>query len=140
MLPMMITSAVQASVSVKRINEFMRSDELEPGLVKRSAATADNNHQDAIRVTNGSFRWEAAASAVEKDAANGAVGAAPTVNGAHGAAAEKEGVKEEGEETEKLLLNGSAVGAVSEAGATTPRDIFSLKNINIRWASNGGEN
>jgi len=124
MLPMMITSAVQASVSVKRINTFMRSDELEPGLVKRVPLASDT--KNAVTITGGSFRWEVATSSAHAPAAaksetNG-VAAAPKTNG------KLETVGEEEEETDKLLLNGSAV----TEGNELPREVFSLKDINVR--------
>eukprot|EP00092_Neocalanus_flemingeri_P004166 GFUD01004481.1.p1 GENE.GFUD01004481.1~~GFUD01004481.1.p1 ORF type:complete len:1636 (+),score=378.79 GFUD01004481.1:74-4981(+) len=54
MLPMMITSAIQASVSIKRINKFMRSEELDPNsVVKNDKSDAS----DAILVSNASFDW-----------------------------------------------------------------------------------
>merc|ERR1719150_1522780 len=52
MLPMMITSAVQASVSVKRINKFMRSGELDPDSVEKS-----EKEGPAITVSDASFNW-----------------------------------------------------------------------------------
>ncbi len=54
MLPMMITSAVQASVSIKRINKFMRSEELDLDAVLKSEKKANGN---AIYVSNASFNW-----------------------------------------------------------------------------------
>merc|ERR1712142_303617 len=51
---MMITSAIQASVSIKRINKFMRSEELDPTSVVKNAKS-DNS--DAISVSNASFNW-----------------------------------------------------------------------------------
>merc|ERR550519_1464188 len=53
MLPMMITSAVQASVSIKRINSFMRSAELDPEAVDRSASQGP-----VVEVSGASFRWD----------------------------------------------------------------------------------
>ena len=54
MLPMMITSAVQASVSIKRINKFMRSEELD-----LDAVTRNNKMENvaAISVSKASFNW-----------------------------------------------------------------------------------
>ena len=134
MLPMMITSAVQASVSVKRINTFMRSDELEPGLVKRTPSSPtttdakDAPPQDAVRVSNGSFRWEVSAAEAAKPETNGVSSKA---NGTLTTSTEESKVGEKGDEEEEektQLLNGSGVGATSE----TPREVFSLKDINIR--------
>jgi hypothetical protein len=123
MLPMMITSAVQASVSVKRINKFMRSDELEPGLVKRTALAPHT--KDAVQVTGGSFRWESSASAVAKPETNGA--ASSKTNGASTTTAADESKENGGEETVKLL-NGTTAAGTNES----PREVFSLKDINIR--------
>merc|ERR1719508_678666 len=50
---MMIMSAVQASVSIKRINSFMRSAELDPEAVDRSASEGP-----VVEVSGASFRWE----------------------------------------------------------------------------------
>jgi hypothetical protein len=135
MLPMMITSVVQASVSVKRINQFMRSGELNPDLVKRTAATETTaeTKPDAVRVSNGSFRWEAPAAAAPKQQqeVNGST-TVSKINGEKVAEEEGEKKKEKGEEEEtEKLLNGSAT--VGTAGNDeTPREIFSLKDINIR--------
>ena len=129
MLPMMITSAVQASVSVKRINEFMRSDELEPGLVKRSPLAPDT--KDAVRISGASFRWEVAASsaAAKPETKNGdASSSSSKTNGAHAAAATSGEKPEEGGEETAKLLNGSAGGGAGES----PREIFSLKDIDVR--------
>jgi hypothetical protein len=127
MLPMMITSAVQASVSVKRINTFMRSDELEPGLVKRVPLAPDT--KDAVTITGASFRWETTAATSSSTTAPAAAksetnGASSKTNGKLLAT-----VGEEEEETDKLLKNGSAVTA---EGSDSPREIFSLKDINVR--------
>ena len=125
MLPMMITSAVQASVSVKRINTFMRSDELEPGLVKRVPLAPDT--KDAVTITGASFRWETTASTSSATAPPAAKsetnGASSKTNGKLATVGEEE------EETDKLLKNGSAVTA---EGSDSPREVFSLKDINVR--------
>jgi len=54
MLPMMITSAIQASVSIKRINKFMRSAELDPSSVSKNDKSESS---EAISVSNASFNW-----------------------------------------------------------------------------------
>merc|ERR1711972_496495 len=54
MLPMMITSAVQASVSIKRINKFMRSEELDIDAVTRVENKESSN---AISISKASFNW-----------------------------------------------------------------------------------
>ena len=52
MLPMMITSAVQASVSIKRINKFMRSEELDLEAVTK----VDNkNSENAISISKAKY-------------------------------------------------------------------------------------
>jgi hypothetical protein len=127
MLPMMITSAVQASVSVKRINTFMRSDELEPGLVKRVPLAPDT--KDAVTITGASFRWEMTAATT-----GSATAPAAAKSETNGASSKTNGkllatVGEEEEETDKLLKNGSAVTA---EGSDSPREVFSLKDINVR--------
>jgi hypothetical protein len=127
MLPMMITSAVQASVSVKRINTFMRSDELEPGLVKRVPLAPDT--KDAVTITGASFRWETTAATT-----GSATAPAAAKSETNGASSKTNGkllatVGEEEEETDKLLKNGSAITA---EGSDSPREVFSLKDINVR--------
>eukprot|EP00090_Calanus_glacialis_P002437 TRINITY_DN11824_c0_g1_i1.p1 TRINITY_DN11824_c0_g1~~TRINITY_DN11824_c0_g1_i1.p1 ORF type:complete len:1639 (-),score=332.95 TRINITY_DN11824_c0_g1_i1:544-5460(-) len=52
MLPMMITSAIQASVSIKRINKFMRCEELDPNSIVKN-----DKSSEAISVSNASFNW-----------------------------------------------------------------------------------
>merc|ERR1712058_106897 len=54
MLPMMITSAVQASVSIKRINKFMRSEELDMEAVSR---VENKENSNAISISKASFNW-----------------------------------------------------------------------------------
>merc|ERR1711892_740001 len=54
MLPMMITSAIQASVSIRRINKFMRSEELDPDSVVKNGKS---ENPEAISVSNASFNW-----------------------------------------------------------------------------------
>ncbi|XP_054249750.1 ATP-binding cassette sub-family C member 3 [Indicator indicator] len=53
MLPQVIGSLVQTSVSLKRIQEFLSHDELDPNCVERKAMAPGN----AISVTQGTFSW-----------------------------------------------------------------------------------
>ncbi|KAF5894747.1 multidrug resistance-associated protein 1, partial [Clarias magur] len=54
MLPMVISSMVQASVSLKRLRVFLSHEELEEDSVERSAATGS---PESIRITDGTFSW-----------------------------------------------------------------------------------
>ncbi|XP_058820116.1 multidrug resistance-associated protein 1-like [Topomyia yanbarensis] len=51
MFPMMITFAMQAWVSIKRINKFMNSEELDPNNVTH------NLSEDAVAIRDGTFSW-----------------------------------------------------------------------------------
>ncbi|XP_058453712.1 multidrug resistance-associated protein 1-like [Malaya genurostris] len=51
MFPMMITFAMQAWVSVKRINKFMNSEELDPNNVTH------NRSENALEIRDGTFSW-----------------------------------------------------------------------------------
>nr|XP_015211612.1 PREDICTED: canalicular multispecific organic anion transporter 2 isoform X8 [Lepisosteus oculatus] len=53
MLPQVISSVVQASVSLKRIQDFLSHDELDPDNVDRKNITAGF----AVTVVNGKFTW-----------------------------------------------------------------------------------
>lgn len=53
MLPMLVTSLVQTIVSVKRINKFMNSDELDPNVVEH-----DPKVSAPLLIENGSFCWD----------------------------------------------------------------------------------
>ncbi|KAJ8673709.1 hypothetical protein QAD02_004971 [Eretmocerus hayati] len=53
MLPMMISNVVQASVSMKRINKFMNSEELNPNNVEH-----DQNEENPLVIENGNFSWD----------------------------------------------------------------------------------
>ncbi|XP_058792373.1 multidrug resistance-associated protein 1 isoform X4 [Phymastichus coffea] len=53
MLPMMISNVVQASVSVKRINQFMNSEELDPDNVQH-----DQSEVNPLIIENGNFAWD----------------------------------------------------------------------------------
>ncbi|XP_055346997.1 multidrug resistance-associated protein 1-like [Paramacrobiotus metropolitanus] len=55
MLPMVITSVVQAKVSVERLTKFLKNEELDPENVKM--IPADDNSNSAVTVTQGSFSW-----------------------------------------------------------------------------------
>ncbi|GAB0099313.1 multidrug resistance-associated protein 1 [Sergentomyia squamirostris] len=52
MLPMLISNMVQTSVSVKRINKFMNSEELDPTNVQE-----DPKENAALIIENGQFSW-----------------------------------------------------------------------------------
>lgn len=52
MLPMMISNLVQTYVSVKRINKFMNSEELDPNNV-----THDSSEADPLIIEKGTFSW-----------------------------------------------------------------------------------
>ncbi|XP_037541476.1 canalicular multispecific organic anion transporter 1, partial [Nematolebias whitei] len=53
MLPMLIASLVQTSVSKKRLEKFLGGDDLESDIVKH-----DSNFNTAVSVCDGSFAWE----------------------------------------------------------------------------------
>ncbi|XP_076174831.1 multidrug-Resistance like Protein 1 isoform X2 [Ptiloglossa arizonensis] len=52
-LPMMIGNMVQAYVSVKRINKFMNTEELDPNNVQH-----DSSEPHALLIENGTFTWD----------------------------------------------------------------------------------
>ncbi|KAM7353891.1 multidrug-Resistance like Protein 1 isoform 2-T2 [Cochliomyia hominivorax] len=52
MLPMLISNIVQTQVSVKRINKFMNSEELDPNNVQH-----DPRKPNPLSIVNGSFSW-----------------------------------------------------------------------------------
>ncbi|XP_016385003.1 multidrug resistance-associated protein 1-like isoform X2 [Sinocyclocheilus rhinocerous] len=54
MLPMVISSMVQASVSMKRLRVFLSHEELDEDNVERPAITAS---PDSIRIVDGAFSW-----------------------------------------------------------------------------------
>lgn len=56
MLPYVLTSVVEASVSVQRIQQFLTAEELDPTAVKKLPRSTDNK-SPAIEVFNGSFSW-----------------------------------------------------------------------------------
>ncbi|XP_067934007.1 multidrug resistance-associated protein 1-like isoform X2 [Watersipora subatra] len=53
MIPNIVTSLIQASVSVNRIANFLHSEELHAGQINR-----DSNQADAINMKNCSFAWD----------------------------------------------------------------------------------
>ncbi|KAJ8413727.1 hypothetical protein AAFF_G00082340 [Aldrovandia affinis] len=53
LLPQVISSIVQASVSLKRIQKFLSHDELDPDTVDRKNIASDH----AVTVVNGKFTW-----------------------------------------------------------------------------------
>ncbi|XP_029344396.1 multidrug resistance-associated protein 1 isoform X2 [Acyrthosiphon pisum] len=52
LLPMVVSNLVQTSVSIKRINNFMNAEELDPYSV-----THDSDEKDSIVIENGVFTW-----------------------------------------------------------------------------------
>ncbi|KAG1691087.1 Multidrug resistance-associated protein 1 [Nymphon striatum] len=63
MLPHLFSFLIQTAVSVKRLNKFMRGEELDPNIVQH-----DSNERDMIRISNASFSWgEAGSEPVLKD-------------------------------------------------------------------------
>ncbi|KAI1280800.1 Multidrug resistance-associated protein 1 [Halotydeus destructor] len=60
LLPMMINYSIMAWVSVKRLNNFLNSSELEEYVTKREEA-------EAISVENGSFAWESTQESPDDD-------------------------------------------------------------------------
>ncbi|KAL5244983.1 hypothetical protein ACI65C_012393 [Semiaphis heraclei] len=52
MLPTLVSNLVQSNVSVKRINKFMNSEELDP-----DAVTHDSDEKDPLVIENGTFTW-----------------------------------------------------------------------------------
>eukprot|EP00095_Tigriopus_kingsejongensis_P007287 maker-scaffold313_size211302-snap-gene-0.9 protein:Tk07287 transcript:maker-scaffold313_size211302-snap-gene-0.9-mRNA-1 annotation:"multidrug resistance-associated protein 1 isoform x4" len=53
LLPTLMVYLVQCQVSLKRVNKFMNSEELDPNTV-----THNNQVKDAIHIDNASFRWD----------------------------------------------------------------------------------
>uniref|UniRef100_A0A8D8XGU9 ABC-type glutathione-S-conjugate transporter n=2 Tax=Cacopsylla melanoneura TaxID=428564 RepID=A0A8D8XGU9_9HEMI len=53
MLPMLISQLVQASVSIKRINNFLNQEDLDP-----NAVTHDADEKDPLVIENGTFTWD----------------------------------------------------------------------------------
>ncbi|XP_014250192.1 multidrug resistance-associated protein 1-like [Cimex lectularius] len=62
MLPMLIASMIQTSVSIKRINKFMNSEEIDPSCVSH-----DNKLEEALLMEDGSFKWGAEDSTILKN-------------------------------------------------------------------------
>ena len=115
MLPMMITSAVQANVSINRINKFMRSAELDPDTITRGGKKTVG--KAAVRVTSASFQWEEAPAAKDEAAkTNGDVKEAGDTSAANG-------------ETAKML-NGSSTTAKDD-GDGEDKGGFKLADINV---------
>ncbi|KAK8748985.1 hypothetical protein OTU49_015624, partial [Cherax quadricarinatus] len=52
MLPFLIVAAVQASVSLKRLNKFLNADELDPNSVSR-----DSSESNPVIIKDGTFAW-----------------------------------------------------------------------------------
>ena len=120
MLPMMISSAIQASVSFKRINKFMRNHELDPESVTKDDKNASNC---SVVVADGSFRWDEATLDIEtspkkkgkkkgKEEKNGDV--KPVANGG-----------QDGAEENSKMING-------DAEETKEKETFKLNNIDVK--------
>ncbi|KAG1691092.1 Multidrug resistance-associated protein 1 [Nymphon striatum] len=63
MLPQLFSFLIQTAVSVKRLNKFMRAEELDSNVIQH-----DSNEPDMIRISNASFTWgEARSEPVLKD-------------------------------------------------------------------------
>merc|ERR1719500_735471 len=128
MLPMMITSAVQASVSVKRINKFMRCGELDPDSVEKS----EKEGGAAITVSGGaSFNWGVPVEE-EKLSKNGTAGNSDKdkKNLKNGKA---NGQKHEnGSDEKSKMLNGD-IGEKEEVEAepNVAKEPFSLQDISL---------
>ncbi|GAV03421.1 hypothetical protein RvY_13847 [Ramazzottius varieornatus] len=56
MLPMVITSVVQARVSIDRLSKFLRNEELDPNNVKLLASD-DVSTKSSVVISHGSFAW-----------------------------------------------------------------------------------
>ncbi|KAJ2907230.1 hypothetical protein MKZ38_006524 [Zalerion maritima] len=56
-LPMVITSIVEASVAVGRITDFLTAEEVQPDAVEYLDAV-DELHEDAITIRDGTFCWD----------------------------------------------------------------------------------
>ena len=54
---MVIASLVQALVSVKRVQKFLKSDELDPDAVVRIPVGRMGEDVDGVKVEGASFRW-----------------------------------------------------------------------------------
>ncbi|KAI9672198.1 MAG: hypothetical protein M1831_002012 [Alyxoria varia] len=55
-LPIVITSIVEASVAINRLSKYLLADELQPDAVIKSPA-ADELGEESVRITNASFTW-----------------------------------------------------------------------------------
>ncbi|CAI8020809.1 Multidrug resistance-associated protein 1 [Geodia barretti] len=57
MLPMLISFMVESSVSVKRLREFLKGNEIDPNNVERSEEPATEG-ENVIAVSSGEFTWD----------------------------------------------------------------------------------
>ncbi len=58
-LPQVISNLVDAHVSVKRLDKYLLSDELDPNAVERhQPRSASKDNSLAIKIENGTFRWD----------------------------------------------------------------------------------
>lgn len=128
MLPMMITSAVQASVSVKRINKFMRCGELDPDSVEKS----EKEGGAAITVSGGaSFNWGVPVEE-EKLSKNGTAGNSDKDNKNLKNGKANGQKHENGSDEKSKMLNGDAgVNEEVEAEPTVAKEPFSLQDISL---------
>lgn len=60
MLPYLISLLVESSVSVKRLKDYLKSDELDPAIVQWRPEPA-TEYEDAISVIGGKFTWDSPA-------------------------------------------------------------------------------
>jgi len=120
MLPMMITSAVQANVSIQRINKFMRSAELDPEAVDRSKGEGP-----AVEVSGASFRWDV----VEKEK----IDEKPEVNGDVSKEEKKAEVLVNGNETVVTTVIDNDDTDKTKGEAVEP---FTLRDINLKVPKN----
>lgn len=113
MLPMMITSAIQANVSIKRINKFMRSHELDSENISRKEM---KKGKDAVNMTDAAFQWEEA-TPKEEGKTNGEVKT-------NGVAKDNGDVTAVNDSEDTKMLNGNAAASKDEGG-------FKLNDINV---------
>lgn len=57
-LPMVITSIVEASVAVGRLTEFFTADELQDDAVRYIDEPPENNGEDSVRIRDATFTWD----------------------------------------------------------------------------------
>ncbi len=58
-LPQVISTLVEAHVSVNRLDKYLLSDELDPNAVERHHPRSTSKESSlAIKIENGTFRWD----------------------------------------------------------------------------------